>query len=72
MIPFDQRPELSPNHGWRYLFEDFCRRDGVPEDARNYITGRTDGISHELYGRSDVMLPGLAAAIDKIVSINLA
>ncbi|MBP1878099.1 hypothetical protein [Agrobacterium rubi] len=65
-IPFDKRPELSPNHGWRHLFEDLCRRDGVPEDARNYITGRTDGGSQELYGRSEVMLPGLASAMSKI------
>ena len=70
-IPFDQRPDLSPNHGWRHLFEDFCRRDQVPEDARNYITGRTDGGSQELYGRSEVMLPGLAAAIDRIAPIPI-
>lgn len=71
IIPFDQRPELSPNHGWRHLFEDFCRRDHVPEDARNYITGRTDGGSQELYGRSEVMLPGLAAAMDQIKPIPI-
>jgi len=70
-IPYDKRPELSPNHGWRHLFEDFCRRDGVPEDARNYMTGRTDGRSQELYGRSDVMLPGLAAAMDRIQAITM-
>ncbi|MGK9053133.1 integrase [Neorhizobium petrolearium] len=70
-IPFDKRPELSPNHGWRHLFEDFCRRDHVPEDARNYITGRTDGGSRDMYGRSDVMLPGLAAAMDRIEPIAL-
>ncbi|MDX0538489.1 integrase [Sinorhizobium medicae] len=69
LIPFDKRPELSPNHGWRHLFEDFCRRDRVPEDARNYMTGRTDGGSQELYGRSEVMLPGLAAAMDQIQAI---
>ncbi len=71
LIPFDKRPELSPNHGWRHLFEDFCRRDHVPEDARNYITGRTDGGSRDMYGRSDVMLPGLAAAMDQIAAIPL-
>ncbi|RVJ82700.1 DUF6538 domain-containing protein [Sinorhizobium medicae] len=71
LIPFDKRPELSPNHGWRHLFEDFCRRDGVPEDARNYMTGRTDGGSQELYGRSEVMLPGLAAAMDRIEAFSL-
>lgn len=71
IIPLKQRPELSPNHGWRHLFEDLCRRDRVPEDARNYITGRTDGGSQELYGRSEVMLPGLAAAMDGIKQIEL-
>lgn len=70
-IPHDKRPELSPNHGWRHLFEDFCRRDGVPDDARNYITGRRGGGSQELYGRSEVMLPGLAAAMDSIAAIPL-
>ncbi|KIP99260.1 integrase [Agrobacterium tumefaciens] len=70
-IPFDKRPELSPNHGWRHLFEDLCRRDHVPEDARNYITGRTDGGSQELYGRSEVMLPGLASAIDQIIPLPI-
>lgn len=70
-IPFEQRPELSPNHGWRHLFEDFCRRDHVPEDAQNYITGRTKGSSRDMYGRSDVMLPGLAAAMDQIKPIPL-
>ncbi|MBX5023060.1 integrase [Rhizobium lentis] len=69
IIPFEERPELSPNHGWRHLFEDLCRRDHVPEDARNYITGRTDGGSQEQYGRSEVMLPGLAAAMDQIHAI---
>ena len=69
IIPFDQRPELSPNHGWRHLFEDLCRRDNVPEDARSYLTGRTTGKSQELYGRSDVMLPGLADAMRKIKPI---
>lgn len=70
LIPFELRPELSPNHGWRHLFEDFCRRDLLPDDARKYITGRTDGNSSESYGRSDVMLPGLAAAMDMIVPID--
>lgn len=71
IIPFDQRPELSPNHGWRHLFEDLCRRDNVPEDARSYLTGRATGKSQELYGRSDVMLPGLADAMRKIKPISV-
>lgn len=70
IIPYDKRPELSPNHGWRHLFEDLCRRDNVPEDARNYITGRASGKSQEYYGRSDVMLPGLANAINMIKPIK--
>lgn len=71
MIPFEQKPNLSPNHGWRHLFEDLCRRDDVPEDARNYITGRATGKSRDLYGRSDVMLPGLSAAMDKIQPLKV-
>lgn len=71
-IPYEKRPELSPNHGWRHLFEDLCTRDGVPEDARNYMTGRKGGGSQELYGRSEVMLPGLAAAMDRIIAIPVA
>ncbi|MDP2120676.1 MAG: integrase [Hoeflea sp.] len=71
LIPFAQRPELSPNHGWRHLFEDLCIRDDVPEDARNYITGRATGKSRDLYGGSDVMLPGLLAAIEKIQPLEV-
>ncbi len=71
LIPMEKHPELSPNHGWRHLFEDLCRRDRVPEDARNYMTGRSDGSSQELYGRSDIMLPGLADAMDQIKAINI-
>lgn len=71
LIPMEKHPELSPNHGWRHLFEDLCRRDRVQEEARNYMTGRTDGRSQELYGRSEVMLPGLADAMDQIKPIDL-
>ncbi|MBD8894203.1 integrase [Roseibium litorale] len=69
LIPHDLRPELSPNHGWRHLFEDLCRRDLVPEDAQNYMTGRSGRGSQAFYGRSEVMLPGLAAAMDRISPI---
>ncbi|WP_265519501.1 integrase [Nitratireductor luteus] len=72
LVPFEKRPELSPNHGWRHLFEDLCRRDGMQDDARNYLTGRTSGHSHEHYGRSEVMLPGLADAMDRIKPIPIA
>jgi len=71
LIPFSRRPDLSPNHGWRHLFEDLCSRDEVPEDARNYITGRATGKSQGLYGRSEVMLPGLLKAIEKIRPLEL-
>lgn len=71
LITLEEHPELSPNHGWRHLFEDLCRRDRVPEEARHYITGRTDGNSQELYGRSEVMLPGLADAMEHIKSIPI-
>lgn len=71
LIALQDHPELSPNHGWRHLFEDLCRRDRVPEEARSYMTGRTDGNSHELYGRSEVMLPGLADAMEQIKPITI-
>ncbi|WFU05930.1 hypothetical protein QA648_22555 (plasmid) [Rhizobium sp. CB3171] len=66
LIPYLHRPSLRPNHGWRHLFEDLCRRDLMDEDARAYILGRSVGASRELYGRSDIMLPGLAAAMDQV------
>jgi integrase len=71
MIPVAVHPQLSPNHGWRHLFEDFCRRDHIQEEARNYITGRVTGRSQERYGRSEVMLPGLAREMDQIEPIKL-
>ncbi|UWP99461.1 DUF6538 domain-containing protein [Aliiroseovarius crassostreae] len=63
------RPELQPNHGWRHLFEDLGTFAGMQEGAKTYITGRTQGKSSEKYGKSDVMLPGLADEMDKIPSI---
>lgn len=66
LIPLESRRELSPNHGWRHLFEDMCREAEVQDEARNYMTGRTTGKSQELYGRSEVMLPGLAKMMDRI------
>ncbi|TPL52034.1 integrase [Mesorhizobium sp. B2-4-4] len=70
-ITGEDRPDLKPNHGWRHLFEDLCRRDRVQEEARYYITGRSDGRSQEMYGRSDVMLPGLADAMDQIAPLQI-
>lgn len=71
LITVEKRPNLKPNHGWRHLFEDLCRRDRVQEEARHYITGRSDGHSQEMYGRSDVMLPGLADAMDQIAPFQI-
>ncbi|WP_025658228.1 hypothetical protein [Rhizobium sp. IBUN] len=58
-----KRPELPPNHGWRHLFEFLCLVGGVLDAARNYITDRSTGKSG--YGKSQAMLPGLAAQMRK-------
>ncbi len=65
------REELAPNHGWRHLFEDLCILAGMPDAARTYITGRTTGKSNESYGKTHVMLPGLAAAMRAIPPFSL-
>lgn len=62
-----KRAELSPNHGWRHLFEDLCRRDHVSDDARLYLQGRSTGGSDQAYGRTRAMLPGLWREVAKIV-----
>ncbi len=53
------REELAPNHGWRHLFED--KALSMNTAVKHYITGRTTGHSSEGYGKSDAMLPTLAA-----------
>ncbi|MDI7865339.1 hypothetical protein MRS76_25985 [Rhizobiaceae bacterium n13] len=63
------RPELSPNHGWRHFFEDLCGLANMPDAAREYMTGRASGKSREMYGRSELMLPGLAEAMDRVPDI---
>jgi integrase len=63
------RPDLAPNHGWRHLFEDLALLAGMNESAKRYITGRTTGHSSEGYGKSDAMLPGLAAEMRKLPSV---
>lgn len=65
------RENLAPNHGWRHLFEDLCIVAGMLDAARNYITGRATGKSGEGYGKSDVMLPGLASEMRKVLPISL-
>lgn len=63
------RKELSPNHGWRHFFEDMCRLANMPDASREYITGRASGKSASLYGKSELMLPGLAKAVDEVPDI---
>lgn len=61
-----ERPDLSPNHGWRHLFVDLCIRDGLSDAARLYIQGRDSGTSEDSYGRSVARLPGLWAEVATI------
>ncbi len=60
------RRELAPNHGWRHLFEDMALIAHMTDAAKLYITGRSRGSSAEGYGKSDAMLPGLAAQMRKV------
>ena len=60
------RPEVWPNHGWRHFFEDMLTDAEVDSDTRAYMTGRSTGSSRDKYGRSDVMLPALVRAMDKL------
>ncbi|WP_181443866.1 DUF6538 domain-containing protein [Rhodobacter capsulatus] len=63
------RPELAPSHGWRHLFEDKALVAGMLDAARLYLTGRSGGGSAAGYGKSEVMLPGLAAEMRKVEGI---
>jgi integrase len=63
------REEISPNHGLRHLFVDLCRRDGVQDEPREYLSGHASAKVHRKYGATDVMLPGLAAEMDKIMPL---
>lgn len=65
------RKDLSPNHGWRHLFEDLCRRDGLTDDARTYLTGHSTGGADQQYGRTEVMLPGLWREMAKIKAFEV-
>jgi hypothetical protein len=42
---------------------------GMSDTAKSYITGRSRGSSDEGYGKSDVMLAGLAREMGKIGSL---
>lgn len=63
------REKLPPNHGWRHLFEDLAMSSEIRDSAKLYIAGRASGKSAESYGKSDVMLKGLAEEMKKIPSI---
>lgn len=65
------RKDLSPNHGWRHLFEDFGRAAGIPEMALNRITGRTEAGSRAGYGGTDAMLPGLWDQMARIAVLRV-
>jgi integrase len=65
------RTELAPSHGWRHLFEDLCTGGGMVDAARYYMTGRATGRSSDGYGKSQAMLPGLAAEMRKFPGIPL-
>jgi integrase len=57
---------VSPNHGWRHLFEDLCYRYHVLEGARLYLAGRVTGKSDQMYGKTRARLPGLWHEMAKI------
>jgi integrase len=63
------REDISPNHGLRHLFVALCRRDGVQEEPREYLSGHASAKVHRKYGATDVMLPGLAVELDKVVPL---
>lgn len=50
----------APNHGFRHLFEDL-RFSKLSQEAAFYITGRAMAGSAKGYGKSNAMLPALAA-----------
>ena len=58
----------APNHGFRHLFEDL-RFGKISQEASYYITGRALPGSASLYGKSDAMLPELAAEFLKFPRI---
>ena len=62
---------VSPNHGWRHLFKDLCRRYELSDDARHYLAGHSAGGSDQEYGRTRAMLPGLWRQIERIKPFKL-
>jgi integrase len=69
--PGIKRKGVSPNHGWRHLFEDLCIRDGVSDAAKVYITGRYNPGSAGDYGKTLARLPGLYREMAKIKLFDL-
>jgi integrase len=65
------RKGVSPNHGWRHLFEDLCIRDGVADSAKDYMTGRVQPGSAKDYGKTLARLPGLHREISKVVAFRV-
>lgn len=57
---------VSPNHGWRHLFKDLCRRYELSDDARHYLTSHSTGGADQGYGRTRAMLPGLWRQVQRI------
>lgn len=62
---------VSPNHGWRHLFKDLCRRYEVNDDARHYLTGHSTGGADQGYGRTRAMLPGLWRQMERIEAFEV-
>jgi len=62
---------VSPNHGWRHLFKDLCRRYGLNDDARQYLSGHSTGGADQAYGRTRAMLPGLWRQMERIKPFGL-
>lgn len=62
---------VSPNHGWRHLFKDLCRRYELSDDARHYLTGHSTGGADQEYGRTRAMLPGLWRQMERITPFKV-
>jgi integrase len=66
-----KRVGISPNHGLRHLLKALAQRYQVSDEAREYILGHASADVHRKYGATDVMLPGLAAEMRKIVPLEV-
>jgi integrase len=59
-------PRKPPNHAWRHRLEDEMRAVGVPEDARDAITGHARGTTGRNYGVRGESLRRLDAELAKV------